>query len=354
MRPLERQRCLRALKTYFGLEGFRPGQEQAVEAILRGRDLLCLFPTGAGKSLCFQLPALLMDGPALVVSPLIALMRDQAAHLQARGIPAVYLDSLMPREAFDQALLQVAQGAARLVYVSPERLQSAAFQRAVSAHPPALLVVDEAHCAVQWGERFRPAYSQIGAFAQRLPRRPVICAMTATADRRMRKAICRQLGLRKPAVAVLPLLRENLRYSLATTLDCAGWLHRYLAGQLPCKGLVFCHTRAACEQLSAAIASAVFADGRPLRVGYYHAGMDKAARGEAQRRFTAGEVDVLCCTSAFGMGVDVPDIRWCVHACLPPGVLDYAQQSGRVGGTAFRPTACCCWTRGRCSAGSGC
>ena len=313
------------LRERFGISGFRPGQRRAVETLMEGRDLIALFPTGAGKSLCYQLPALLLPGMTLVISPLIALMRDQVSHLEALGIPAVSLDSLQAPEVFAESLRRAEEGRAKLVYVSPERLGTAAFQRLTRRQPVSLAVVDEAHCVIQWGESFRPAYSRIRAFLEELPTRPPVCAMTATLDRRMRRGLVGSLGLRRPRVLTLPLIRENLAYSVRTTVDPLQETARLVRAHAGEKCLVFCRTRKGCEQTAEQLRR------EGLRAAFYHAGMDREARNREQERFTAGGTDVLACTSAFGMGVDIPDVRCVLHAGLPDCITDYAQQSGRAG-----------------------
>ena len=319
------QACETLLRERFGAVEFRPGQRQAVETLLEGRDLIALFPTGAGKSLCYQLPALLLPGTTLVISPLIALMRDQVSHLRALGIPAVCLDSLQAPEDFAEALRCAKSGQAKLVYISPERLETAAFLDLTRQQPVSLAVVDEAHCVVQWGESFRPAYTRIRSFLEQLPVRPVVCAMTATLDRGMRRALRSSLGLRRPKVLTLPLIRDNLRYAVRTTtepLQESVRLAREHAGE---KGLVFCRTRKGCEWMAEQLRREGF------RAAHYHAGMEREERTREQERFAAGKTDVLACTSAFGMGVDIPDIRFVLHMSLPDSITDYAQQSGRSG-----------------------
>ena len=324
-RTQTRQACEALLRERFGIAGFRPGQEQAVGTLLDGRDLIALFPTGAGKSLCYQLPALLLPGMTLVVSPLIALMRDQVSHLEALGIPAVCLDSLQAPEAFAAALHRAESGQAKLVYVSPERLETAASQRLAQRQRVSLAVVDEAHCVVQWGESFRPAYTRIRSFLEKLPDRPPVCAMTATLDRGMRRALIGSLGLRRPRVLTLPLIRENLRYAVRSTADPFQEVLRLVREHPGEKGLVFCRTRKGCERMAEQLCREGF------RAAFYHAGMEREERAEEQERFAAGETDVLACTSAFGMGVDIPDIRFVLHTSLPDCITDYAQQSGRAG-----------------------
>lgn len=198
---------------YLRRQRLSPGQEQAADALLDGRDLLCILPTGAGKSLCWQLPALMMDGLTIVISPLIVLMHDQVRHLRERGIPSVHLDSLMtPAERAD-ALNQLTRGQAKIAFLAPERLNHPEIHALCRQRPPAMVVVDEAHCVVQWGDAFRPSYQQIGQFVSSLPRRPVLCAMTATADKPLQRGIVQSLGLRHPKRIVMPVERPNLHYA---------------------------------------------------------------------------------------------------------------------------------------------
>lgn len=316
--------CLQRLHDTFGLTEFRPGQAEAVQALLSDRDTMCILPTGAGKSLCWQLPAVVHDGLTVVVSPLIALMRDQVQHLAARGIPAVSLDGLMDADARKQAMQSLREGTVRIVFVSPERLTQGSFRRLCRDVPPWLVVVDEAHCVVQWGDSFRPAYGEIGGFIASLPKRPVLCALTATADDAMQRAICESLGMRRVKRVWLPVVRENLVYEVRTTLNVFGEILR-LMQQAPCKTVVFCRTRLRTEQLAAALTA------QGVRADCYHAGLSREERMSAQQRFVEGGTLLLCATTAFGMGVDVPGIRRIIHEDLPDSVTDYAQQTGRAG-----------------------
>ncbi len=325
MRSWEKRECERLLRETFGAEGFRPGQREAVETVLAGRDLLALFPTGAGKSLCYQLPALMLPGFTLVVSPLIALMQDQVRRMTARGVKAVSLDSLQAAEALEAAYRAIRDGEARLVYASPERLRTQRFLTLMRRTPPALFVVDEAHCAVQWGETFRPAYGALADFLAELPARPPVCAMTATADRRIRRGIVKSLGMRGVRTVTLPLLRENLCYAVKTTVDPTAEALRLAEEHPGEKGLIFCRTRQRCEELADRLRLA------GIGAAAYHAGMTREEREETQRRYTDGETAVLAATSAFGMGIDIPDIRWTLHDALPDSLTDLTQQSGRAG-----------------------
>jgi len=332
-RGIKRQQVQRALHSLFGLDALRPGQRQALHSLLAGRDLLCILPTGAGKSLCYQLSAVLMEGCTLVVSPLIALMNDQVHSLTARGIAAACLNSLQSPEERGSIMQAYRGGRLKLLYVAPERLTVPGFRQMLLACPPSMLVVDEAHCVVQWGRDFRPSYQQIGALVGGLTRRPVVCAMTATADRRMQKQLVKELGMRRPKRVVQPVYRPNLRYGRVLTEDKNRWLTQYFLNHPGEKGLVFCRTRKRAEALAACL------DSRVGRCGFYHAGLERELRDGIQDDFIAGRLRLLCATSAFGMGVDVPDIRAVIHDEMPERLIDLAQQSGR-GGRDGRSAEC--------------
>ena len=324
MRTARKQQCSRVLRNTFGVSGFRPGQEQATDALLDGRDLLCILPTGAGKSLCWQLPALMMDELTVVISPLIVLMHDQVRHLRERGIPSVHLDSLMtPAERAD-ALNQLTRGQAKIAFLAPERLNHPEIHALCQQRPPAMVVVDEAHCVVQWGDAFRPSYQQIGQFVSSLPRRPVLCAMTATADKQLQRGIVQSLGLRHPKRIVMPVERPNLHYSVLPTVHVTDAILRALQ-KIPGKAVVFCRLRARTESLAERLNRA----GIPAAA--YHAGLNREERSRVVQAYLSGRIRVVTATSAFGMGVDIPDIRLILHDHLPTNMIDYVQQSGRAG-----------------------
>ena len=324
MRTARKQQCSRVLRNTFGVSGFRPGQEQAADALLDGRDLLCILPTGAGKSLCWQLPALMMDELTVVISPLIVLMHDQVRHLRERGIPSVHLDSLMtPAERAD-ALNQLTRGQAKIAFLAPERLNHPEIHALCQQRPPAMVVVDEAHCVVQWGDAFRPSYQQIGQFVSSLPRRPVLCAMTATADKQLQRGIVQSLGLRHPKRIVMPVERPNLHYSVLPTVHVTDAILRALQ-KIPGKAVVFCRLRARTESLAERLNRA----GIPAAA--YHAGLNREERSRVVQAYLSGRIRVVTATSAFGMGVDIPDIRLILHDHLPTNMIDYVQQSGRAG-----------------------
>ncbi len=320
-----RQQMQRALHCLFGFDVLRPGQRQALHSLLAGRDLLCILPTGAGKSLCYQLPAVLMEGCTLVVSPLIALMKDQVHSLTTRGIAAACVSSLQSPEERGSIMQAYRAGRLKLLYVAPERLMVPAFRQMLLACPPSMLVVDEAHCVVQWGSDFRPSYQQLGAIVGGLTRRPVVCAMTATADKRMQKQLVQELGMHRPKRVVQPVYRPNLWYGRVLTEHKNRWLVQYFLNHPGEKGLVFCRTRKRAEALAADLNSRVGS------CGFYHAGLEREQRDRIQDDFIAGRLRLLCATSAFGMGVDVPDIRAVIHDEMPERLIDLAQQSGRAG-----------------------
>lgn len=324
-----KRECRYHLTHTFGLDDYRPGQKEAVQALLSGRDLMCILPTGAGKSLCWQLPAVVSKRLTLVVSPLIALMRDQVQHLHAIGIPAVSLDSLMMPQERDAAFECIRSGAVRIAFVSPERLMQPRFRQLCRENKPWLVVVDEAHCVVQWGEKFRPAYTGIPAFIGELPERPVLCALTATADEPMQRAIRENLVLHRAKRVMMPIIRENLAYEVCTTLDKTGELLRLCQKELG-KTVIFCKSRARTEILAQLLIQ------RGMAADCYHAGLDREVRMQAQQRFMDGAVQILCATTAFGLGVDIPDIRRVINDYLPDGVIDLVQQSGRAGRDGLR------------------
>ncbi|MCL6647726.1 MAG: RecQ family ATP-dependent DNA helicase [Chloroflexi bacterium] len=317
----------RALAAHFGYSSFRPGQREIILATLAGRDVLAVMPTGGGKSLTFQLPALLGTGLTLVISPLIALMKDQVDRLN-RQVPGVatFLNSTVRSAQARERLDRARTGAVRLLYLAPERLRAASFREAASALPIERIVVDEAHCVSEWGHDFRPDYLAIRRFAERIGRPPLL-ALTATATPTVRADIQRQLGLQQPVVVLAPLDRPNLRFSVlhlprkTEKTAVVGELVR----QLPGSGIVYTGTRRDAEVVSGALQAAGEA------VALYHAGMTPRQRAQAQERFLNGSCRVVVATNAFGLGIDKPDVRFVVHYALPATPEAYFQEAGRAG-----------------------
>jgi ATP-dependent DNA helicase RecQ len=314
-----------ALQRQFGFSAFRPGQEAIVRAVLAGVDVLCVMPTGAGKSLCFQLPALLRDGTALVISPLIALMKDQVEALAARGIAATFINSTLAPQELESRLWQFRAGAWQLVYVAPERLRQPGFLRAAAAARIAFVAVDEAHCVSQWGHDFRPDYLRIGAFLDAIGRPPA-CAFTATATPEVRADILQHLGLRQPRVFVAGFARPNLAFRVHAASQRADKLARL--GEIIERqrtGIVYCATRRHVDEVASRL------EKWDICHVAYHAGMPDAARAAAQDQFMRGAAEVAVATNAFGMGIDRADIRFVVHFDLPGSVEAYYQEAGRAG-----------------------
>ena len=338
--------ALGALKRYFGYDSFRPGQSGLVDAILAGRDVLGVMPTGAGKSVCYQIPATLLPGITIVISPLISLMRDQVDALNDAGIPAAYVNTTQGGDEQAMVMAQAAQGDIKLLYVAPERLETERFRNFATRVPISLVAVDEAHCVSQWGQDFRSSYLGIGEFIAGLPARPTVAAFTATATERVRRDIIGILGLNAPQVTVTGFDRENLYFDVLKieTKYKAAWVARYVAEHPDESGIVYCATRKETEALAAALnhtvpalrgaaggsaADSVMRDG-PVAVAY-HGGMPANVRNQAQRDFVTDAVPVVVATNAFGMGIDKSNVRYVIHHNMPESIEAYYQEAGRAG-----------------------
>ncbi len=313
-----------ALSRHFGFSSFRPGQEAIIRSVLEGRNTVAVMPTGAGKSLCYQFPAVLLPGTCLVVSPLVALMKDQVDALQAKGIPATFVNSSISEEERNRRIQAIRQGKYKLVYVAPERFRSPSFLRAIQETPISLYAVDEAHCISQWGHDFRPDYMQLGKVRRALMP-PRTLALTATATPEVREDIIRVLRLKDPQVFVAGFDRPNLFFQAEEVEDERQKFRALLRACRLGGGVVYAATRRDVERVASKLAEAgVYALA-------YHAGMSEEGRRRIQEAFMEEEDAVVCATNAFGMGVDKPSLRFVVHWSLPRSIEAYYQEAGRAG-----------------------
>ena len=316
---------LTLLKQYFGHGNFRPGQEPLIDALLSGRDVLGVMPTGAGKSVCYQLPALLLPGLTLVISPLISLMKDQVAGLSQAGVPAAYINSSLGPEEYREVYRQIRRGECKLLYIAPERLQAEGFRRLLEELPVSLVAVDEAHCVSQWGQDFRPSYLEIAELVRSLPARPPVGAFTATATAAVRRDIETLLELRDPLRITTGFDRPNLFFEVARPKDKDLWLSRFLAERPEQSGIVYCATRKTVD----AVTASLLAQGVPA--ARYHAGMEDQERRQSQEGFVYDQVRVMVATNAFGMGIDKSNVSFVVHYNMPKDLESYYQEAGRAG-----------------------
>ena len=335
-------RALEALNRYFGYDSFRPGQSGIVSAILTGHDVLGVMPTGAGKSICYQIPAAILPGVAIVISPLISLMRDQVDALNDVGLPAAFINTTQTPDEQDLVFAQALSGQIKLLYVTPERLETERFRNFAVRVPISLVAVDEAHCVSQWGQDFRSSYLGIGEFIAGLPTRPTVAAFTATATERVRRDIVSILGLHTPSITVTGFDRPNLYFDVISMprKDKASWVASYIASHPDESGIVYCATRketeALAESLNSAVAELRAAGGADVSdIGTiavaYHGGMSADAREKAQRDFVTDRVPVVVATNAFGMGIDKSNVRFVIHHNMPESIEAYYQEAGRAG-----------------------
>lgn len=319
------QEAQKLLKQYFGYEQFREGQEKVISHALNGDPCLCVMPTGGGKSICYQIPAIMMEGVTLVISPLISLMKDQVDTLKAAGVPAAYINSTLSTVELDETMQLVAQGYIKLLYIAPERLENQSFCHELSQLQVPLIAVDEAHCISQWGHDFRPSYRAINRLMGLWSNRPVVLALTATATPAVREDICSILDIAEENTIITGFARENLSFSVILGQDKDRFVKQYVQKNKQEVGIIYAATRKSVDALYETLARA------KVNVAKYHAGLSETLRTSEQSRFLNDEAQVMVATNAFGMGIDKSNVRWVIHYQLPKNMESYYQEAGRAG-----------------------
>ena len=320
-----RDRALQLLQTYFGYTSFRPAQEAPVESLLKNEDVVAIMPTGAGKSICFQIPALCKSGLTIVLSPLISLMKDQVDSLVDQNIPAALIDSTLTQTEFNKTMYDVRSGTIKLLYIAPERLGSNFFCNVLRSMPISQVIVDEAHCISQWGHDFRPSYRLIGDWLASLPKRPVVGAFTATATKAVENDIKTLLGLDHANVYVTGFDRPNLSFSVVRTPKRMDYVVDYVRRHSHENGIIYCSTRKDVERVYDNLTRA------GIQTGYYHAGLSDEMRKDMQNKYAFDQLQVMVATNAFGMGIDKSNVRYVLHYQMPRNMESYYQEAGRAG-----------------------
>ena len=320
-----RDRALQLLQTYFGYTSFRPAQEVPVESLLKNEDVVAIMPTGAGKSICFQIPALCKSGLTVVFSPLISLMKDQVDGLVDQNIPAALINSTLTQTQFNKTMYDVRSGNIKLLYIAPERLGSNFFCNVLRSMPISQVIVDEAHCISQWGHDFRPSYRLIGDWLASLPKRPVVGAFTATATKAVENDIKTLLGLDHANVYVTGFDRPNLSFSVVRTPKRMDYVVDYVRRHSHENGIIYCSTRKDVERVYDNLTRA------GIQTGYYHAGLSDEMRKDMQNKYAFDQLQVMVATNAFGMGIDKSNVRYVLHYQMPRNMESYYQEAGRAG-----------------------
>ena len=320
-----KQQALRMLETYFGYTSFRPAQEAPIASLLRNEDVIGIMPTGAGKSICFQIPALCKAGLTIVFSPLISLMKDQVDGLLVQNIPAALINSTLTQAEFNKTMYEVRSGKIKLLYIAPERLGSNFFCNVLRALPIAQVIVDEAHCISEWGHDFRPSYRLIGEWLNSLPKRPIVGAFTATATKYVENDIKKLLGLDKANVYVTGFDRPNLSFSVIRTPKRMDYVVHYVRQHANENGIIYCATRKDVDRVYENLTRA------GIKVGHYHGGLSDEVRREMQNAYADDKLQVMVATNAFGMGIDKSNVRYVLHYQIPRNMESYYQEAGRAG-----------------------
>lgn len=320
-----RDRALQLLQTYFGYTSFRPAQEAPVESLLKNEDVVAIMPTGAGKSICFQIPALCKSGLTVVFSPLISLMKDQVDGLVDQNIPAALINSTLTQTEFNKTMYDVRSGSIKILYIAPERLGSNFFCNVLRSMPISQVIVDEAHCISQWGHDFRPSYRLIGDWLASLPKRPVVGAFTATATKAVENDIKTLLGLDHANVYVTGFDRPNLSFSVVRTPKRMDYVVDYVRRHSHENGIIYCSTRKDVERVYDNLTRA------GIQTGYYHAGLSDEMRKDMQNKYAFDQLQVMVATNAFGMGIDKSNVRYVLHYQMPRNMESYYQEAGRAG-----------------------
>lgn len=320
-----RNRALQLLQTYFGYTSFRPAQEAPVVSLLQNEDVVAIMPTGAGKSICFQIPALCKSGISIVFSPLISLMKDQVDSLVDQNIPAALINSTLTQTEFNKTMYEVRSGKIKLLYIAPERLGSNFFCNVLRSMPISQVIVDEAHCISQWGHDFRPSYRLIGDWLSSLPKRPVVGAFTATATKAVENDIKKLLGLENANVYVTGFDRPNLSFSVVRTPKRMDYIVDYVRRHSNENGIIYCSTRKDVERVYDNLTRA------GIQTGYYHAGLSDEMRQDMQNKYAFDQLQVMVATNAFGMGIDKSNVRYVLHYQMPRNMESYYQEAGRAG-----------------------
>ncbi|MBO0991627.1 DNA helicase RecQ [Bacillus sp. SD088] len=313
------------LQTHFGYSQFRVGQEEIIQKVLTGKDTLAIMPTGGGKSICYQVPAMMLPGVTIVISPLISLMKDQVDALEKAGIPSTYINSTVSNEEMNQRLADIYNGEYKLVYIAPERLEVASFRRIMDGIHISCLAIDEAHCISQWGHDFRPSYLQIKNLIHDIQPKPTVLALTATATPQVQQDICALLRIEQENVVMTGFERENLHFQVVKGQDRDRFLLEYIEKNRGQSGIIYAATRKEVDRLYQLL------NKRGITTGRYHAGLSEANRNEQQERFLYDDVTVMIATNAFGMGINKSNVRFVVHYHIPRNMESYYQEAGRAG-----------------------